>query len=265
MGNGHNIVSSSEYLLPKNDTQYKIMQLASEPISTSASQNALPSSLASSSMSPPLSQSNILSQNYKTNYKHANENPGIPVRGIQEDKYAISRESNPHLGKGHSPERKGQGLTRENVNDHNHLNSTSKHQSQANKNTYISNKERQIDVKHSNGNKEASLTDKNGLDLDQTTMIGSALDLDSLSGDDDQNKHINNAQDFNTCDENNFVTTKASSISEQCKTAGISAIYHDKTTRTSNIKSTRQSIISENSETYYQAPNYQKSFDPSAV
>ena len=83
-------------------------------------------------------------------------------------------------------------------------------------------------------------------------MIGSALDLDSLSGEEDQNsKHINNAQDSNNCDESNFVTTKASSLSEQCKTAGISTIYQDNDRRKSGkAHSTRSSGISGTGKMY---------------
>ena len=243
MGNGHNIVSSSEYLLPKNDVQF-----VSEPVSNAVSQNALSSSsLASSSLSPPTSQSNNISQNNSTNYIESYEVSGIPNKGVQ---------SGTNLPKDNSI--KGNNatvLTRENVNDHNHLNSK-----------FTSNRKHLSNSKLSNGNKDPNIIENNELDLDQTTMIGSALDLDSLSGEEDQNsKHINNAQDSNNCDESNFVTTKASSLSEQCKTAGISTIYQDNDRRKSGkAHSTRSSGISGTGKMYYQPPNQNK-YDPSAV
>ena len=258
MGNGHNIVSSSEYLLPKNDVQY-----ASDPISNAMSQNALSSSsLASSSLSPPTSQSNNISQNNSTNCIQTYEASAIPNRGVQDND--ISSKGN-YNHNDHST--KGTVLTRENVNDHNHLNSKfSSNRHTDGKGVYGYNKSRLPNSKYSNGNKDTNIADNGELDLDQTTMIGSALDLDSLSGEEDQNsRHINNAQDSNNCDENNFVTTKASSLSEQCKTAGISTIYQDNDRRkSSKLVSTRNSEISGNSKMYYQ-PSNQKNFDPSAV
>ena len=265
MGNGTNIVSSSEYLLPKNDG----MLFSSEPISNAASHNALSSSsLASSSISPPTSQSNNISQNNGKNIIHANDKPVASARGVHSEKYASRRDHHHPQDNSYSPDRKGTVLTRENVNDHNHMNSdfTTRHPSEGNKSMYAYNKERHTDAKQRNNIKDVAVTEQSDIDLDQTTMIGSALDLDSLSGDEDQNnRHIRNAQDYNTCDENNFVTTKASSLSEQCKTAGISTIYQDNRVRNSNINSAKQTIISGNNKTYYQAPNHQKSFDPSEV
>ena len=262
MGNGNNIVSSSEYLLPKNELLY-----SSEPMSNAVSQNALSSSsLASSSLSPPTSQSNNLSQNNSTNYIQTYEASGIPERRIHGDKFAYKREPNPPKSN-FVKEPAGTVLTRENVNDHNHLNSKfSSNRPTDSKSSYGYSKERLNNSKHSNGNKDTAVTENSEIDLDQTTMIGSALDLDSLSGDEDQNnKHINNARDSNTCDESNFVTTKASSLSEQCKTAGISAIYQDNDrTKSSKINSARNSAIPGNIKKYYQPPN-QKPFDPSAV
>ena len=264
MGNGTNIVSSSEYLLPKNDG----MLFSSEPISNIASHNAVSSSsLASTSINQPTSQSNNISQNNSRNILHTNEKPVVSSRGVQGEKYLSKRDLNPK-DNSHSQERNGKVLTRENVNDHNNMNSefTARSTSEENRHMYEYNTERHIDSKHTNSKKDVAVTDQSEIDLDQTTMIGSALDLDSLSGDEDQtNRHISNAQDSNNCDENNFVTTKASSLSEQCKTAGISTIYQDNRMRPSNINSTKQTVISGNNKTYYQAPNHQKSFDPSEV
>lgn len=258
MGNGHNIVSSSEHLLPKNDVQY-----ASDPISNAVCQNALStSSLASSSLSPPTSQSNNISQNNSTNYIQTYEASAIPNRGVQDNDIASQGNYNHN---DHSTN--GTVLTRENVNDHNHQNSKfSSNRHTDGKGVYGYNKSRSTNSKYSNGNKDTNIADNGELDLDQTTMIGSALDLDSLSGEEDQNsRHINNAQDLNNCDENNFVTTKASSLSEQCKTAGISTIYQDNDRRkSSKFLSTRNSEISGNNKMYYQ-PSNQKNFDPSAV
>ena len=228
----------------------------------------LSSSLASSSISPPTSQSNNISQNNGKNIIHANDKPVASARGVHSEKYASRRDHHHPQDNSYSPDRKGTVLTRENVNDHNHMNSdfTTRHPSEGNKSMYAYNKERHTDAKQRNNIKDVAVTEQSDIDLDQTTMIGSALDLDSLSGDEDQNnRHIRNAQDYNTCDENNFVTTKASSLSEQCKTAGISTIYQDNRVRNSNINSAKQTIISGNNKTYYQAPNHQKSFDPSEV
>ena len=264
MGNGTNIVSSSEYLLPKNDR----MLFSSEPISNAASHNALSSSsLASSSISPPTSQSNNISQNPSKNILHAHDNSAVSARGVHSEIFTSGKDHPPHEDS-HSSDRKGKVLTRENVNDHNHMNSgfTTRHPSEGSKSMYAYNKEHHTDAKQRNNIKDVAVREHSEIDLDQTTMIGSALDLDSLSGDEGQNnRHIRNAQDSNTCDENNFVTTKASSLSEQCKTAGISTIYQDNRTRNSNINSANQTIISGSNKTYYQPPNHQKSFDPSEV
>jgi len=262
MGNGHNMVSSSEYLLPKNDVQF-----VSEPINSAVSQNALSSSsLASSSLSPPTSQSNNISQNNSTNYIQSYELSGIPDKGMQGGMSAFQGESN--MPKDNSIKgNKATVLTRENVNDHNHLNSKyTQNRPSEGKALYSYNKERLTNTKLSNGNRDTTITENSELDLDQTTMIGSALDLDSLSGEEDQNsKHINNAQDPNNCDESSFVTTKASSLSDQCKTAGISTIYQDNDRRKSaKVHSSRNSGISGTGKMYYQ-PSNQNNFDPSAV
>ena len=262
INNTNNLVSSSEYLLPKSEG----LLIPPEALSTATSQDIVSSSINPSSLSPHISKSNHISQNIGTNHRNVSEDNGVQQRGHHANKYASDRESKASLVNGHSPKKREQGLTRENVNDHNHINSrdfTKETSSEVGKSSYMYKKARQGNQKHSSG-KDITISE-NEVDLDQTTMIGSALDLDSLSDEEHgNNKHIISAQNSNNCDENAFVTTKASSVSEQCKTAGISSIYQEKRMRT-NINSTRQSIVSGNNETYFQAPNRQKSFDPSAV
>ena len=259
VGNSQNVISSSEYLLPKNDGQL----FPTNRISAAEVQNPL----TSTSINHPAAQSNNLSHN-DTNIVQASENLGIMSKGAQ---HMYVKEPNPAKDISSTESGGRNVLTRENVNDHNNLNSNDKTRpldyiSNGTKSTYVQDKKCSADGKRVTVSDEYKVFENNEIDLDQTTMIGSALDLDSLSGDKEQNNlHIIKQQDYNACDENSFVTTKACTISEQCKTAGISAIHPEKRTRNSNRNSTKQSVLGGSSNTYYQSSNPGNSFDPSAV
>ena len=178
--------------------------IPSEALSTATSQDIVSSSINPSSLSPHTSKSNPLSQNISNNHRNVFEDNGIQQRGHNDNKYASDRESKVSLVNGHSPQKREQGLTRENVNDHNHINSrefTKETSVEVGKSSYMYKKARQGNQKHSSG-KDIAISETE-VDLDQTTMIGSALDLDSLSDEEHgNNKHIISAQNSNNCDEN---------------------------------------------------------------
>lgn len=234
------------------------------------------SALTSTSTSPPSSQSNNFSQDNGTETMQASEYPTQTATAVSsENKYMYTREANSSKSISQSA-RGGSVLTRQNVNDHNSLNSPAKEASSKylSEGGSVNNKydrKRSRDGKHDIvvNREEVSykVSENNDIDLDQTTMIGSALDLDSLSGDEERgNRHILKTQDFNGYEESNFVTTKASSVSEQCKTAGISSLYQGTGARNSNATSARHMTAqSATSNAYYQRPNNPNNFDPSAV